>query len=433
MPAVSDLEGEAIGRLTDLIVDAFDRDELKLLLKVKLNLDLARQVNIDDDDEKIVFELILRMSRLGITTDFLRVIQEARPDRRDLRNFIGEVAPQALQPATDPKVSAAVAAKGLSIVKERLTDPAVRRLVAPHRDELERLMEDIEILANYKRLHDFLQTIQFTHHLQMTHDMQRLRTDEIAGITLEAHIFQIDELYRNAHAAAQALPDIAAVRAAELRWMGKLRSALDRIRKAVETLDDQEGLQGLRALRSFSRSEPYRINSLLSTTAERMPLERLVSVVAAVAEATASDEASSEELREGLGSLQSLLPQLKGRVAEHSQWQDIEREFMETDDFIEQGTQYSVEAFRDMWAETKKCVAALAGTEPDSLWAQKSQKQADIIDATLSGEIEKARKAFGLYRHTVLFHFFQVDRALRYQCEAILAIKRPLSSLLSEV
>jgi hypothetical protein len=38
-----------------------------------------------------------------------------------------------------------------------------------------------------------------------------------------------------------------------------------------------------------------------------------------------------------------------------------------------------------------------------------------------------------VFRRTVQFHSFDVDRALRNQCEAVLAIRVPLKSLLSEV
>src|SRR5271169_6642053 len=188
-----------------------------------------------------------------------------------------------------------------------------------------------------------------------------------------------------------------------------------------------------RALRLLIRPESYRINSLLSATTDRLPLERLIPTVADVVKATAAQGSATAELREGLQSLQNLLPQLKGRVVEHNQWQDIEREFILTDEFTDQGTPDSIQDFQDAWPAMKQSVAALARTEPAAPWAVKSQTWATSIDANLAANIEKARTGFTVCRRTVQFHFFDVDRALRYQCEAVLAIRVPLKSLLSEV
>src|SRR5205807_10005884 len=177
----------------------------------------------------------------------------------------------------------------------------------------------------------------------------------------------------------------------------------------------------------------YRINGLLSAAAARLGLARLVSTVADVVKATASEGSATAEVRGGLQSLQNMLPQLKGRVAEHNQWQDIEREFILTDEFTEKGTPNSIQDFQDAWPAMKQSVAALACTEPAAAWAAKSQTWAASIDANLAGNTDKARTGFTVFRRTVQFHFFDVDRSLLNQCQAVLAIRVPLKSLLSEV
>lgn len=433
MSQVVELEGEAIGELSNLIASAFDRAELKFLLKVKLNFNLERELDTDAGDDNLIFELILALERRGVVIDFLRRTIEARPKRDDLLAAISRHCPQALQAAPDARVTANSVAAGLDVVKAKLDNPVVRNLIAPHRAELVQLMEGIEVLANYKRLHDYLQTIQLTHQLQMVSDMQRLRTDEIAGTTLDAHVFDLNDLCGKALAAAKSLPDTAAVQAAELRWIEKLKALIDQIQHAVDSLDDREGARTLRALRTLIRPESARINSLLSYAADRLPLERLISTVAAVVKVTAADGSVSAELRDGLQSLQNMLPQLKGRVAEHNQWQDIEKEFILIDIISDPGAPDSIQELQDAWPAMKQRVAALAGNEPAAPWALKAQALAANIDANISGNTEKARTLFTVFRRTVQFHFFEVDRALLNQCEAVLAIRAPLKSLLNEV
>jgi hypothetical protein len=208
---------------------------------------------------------------------------------------------------------------------------------------------------------------------------------------------------------------------------------IDQIRLAVEKLDDREGGRAMRAMRSLLRPESNRINSLLFGTAERLPLERLVSTVEDVLQATSGDGLAPAEMRDGLQSLKSMLPQLKGRVVEHNQWQEVEMELFAAGDFIEQATTESIQDFQDTWTVVKLGVAALAVSEPQAPWVLKSQNLAAAIDAVLPADMTQIQSSFGLFRHTVLFHFFQVDRALRSQCQAILAIRAPLKSLLKEV
>ena len=78
-------------------------------------------------------------------------------------------------------------------------------------------------------------------------------------------------------------------------------------------------------------------------------------------------------------------------------------------------------------------VELLARADPESDWAKASTTLAGSIDKDLPNQIDSARSNFRRFRRAILFHFYQVDRALRSQCEAILAIRAPLRSLLSEV
>lgn len=426
------LKGSQLKEIWDKITASFNEDEIKRVLRFTTDLRFANVVGQKDFDAQM-FDLIEKLEEKGNLHLFLRGIYDARPGLPDLCKAIAEVSPESLNLSAGVTVEAKRAAAGVEAVTEQLNDPQVQNLVAPHRDELKRLMDGIEVLASYKRLHDYLQTIQLTHQLQMVSDMQRLRSDEIAGTTLDAHLFDLENIYTCAREAAKSLPDTAAVRTAEIRWIDKLRSAIDSIRLAVDNLDDREGARALRTLRLLIRPESYRINGLLSAAADQLPLERLISTIIEVAEATSRDGSAAAELREGLQSLENLLPKLKGRVAEHNKWQDVEREFILTDEFTDQGTPGSVQDFADAWPSMRESVSTLAQYDDAAPWAQKSETLAKGIDTDLQTDVEKARKTFTVYRRTVQFHFFEVDRALRTQCEAILAIRTPLKSLLSEV
>jgi len=427
------LEGEAFGQLVDLVTAAFERDEFRYLLRVKMNLRLDVITKDDDPMQMVVFRVFEKFEREGVVVVFLRAVLGARPNRGDLRTAIGRCCPPALEPAADAKVAADKAATGVDLLKDQLNNPAVRKVVVPHRQELVELMEDIGVLANYKRLHDYLQTINFTHYPQLVDEIKRLRQDPLAATNLEEHVDLLNDIRSKAGEAANALPDTAAVREEQLLWVNKLQDFIEELRQAVAALDDRRGAQAIRSINRLVRPQPSRLNTLLSLTAKKLPLEGLVQTIGEVVKTVATGEASSVEMREGLQSLQNMLPQLKGRVTEHEQWQEIENEFLTTDEFIEQGTPDSVAEFNDMWPDAKVKIAALAGTDPGAAWANRSKSLADLIDKALGVDNSSVRTNFRIFRHTVLFHFFQVDRALRAQCEAVLAIRQPLQSLLSQV
>jgi hypothetical protein len=427
------LKGPALKEIWAKITEAFEAAEIKRILRFTTDLRLDQEVKDSQNFDGLVFDLMERLEQRGLIYLFLRGVYDARPNLKDLRDAIEKNCPEALQTGAGVTVEAKRAAVGVEAVKDQLSDPKIRDLVTPHREELESLMDGVEVLANYKGLHDIVQTIQWTHQPQMASDMQRLRNDEVAGTTLDAHVFQLDELCANAFKAAEALPDTGAMQAAELRWINKLKLLIDQIRLAIEKLDDREGGRAMRAMRSLLRPESNRINSLLFGTAERLPLERLVSTVEEVLQATSSDGLAPAEMRDALQSLKGMLPQLKGRAIEHNQWQEVEMELFAAGDFIEQGTAESIQDFQDTWAVVKLGVAALAAPEPQAPWVLKSQNLAAAIDAVLPADMARVQSNFALFRHTVLFHFFQVDRALRSQCQAILVIRAPLKSLLKEV
>jgi hypothetical protein len=382
---------------------------------------------------ELVFRMLEAIRKRGITALFLRVVLEARPTREDLREAIARHYPEALETQPRFEEQARSLAAGVETLQTQLTTPAVRAVVTQSRDKLEQLIEDADILANYKALHDSLHVIQLTQYPQVADNVKRLRSEPLAAATLEDHVHQLRYICSDARNAAEALPNTAAVRAQELQWVTTIQSAIAELSKAIDNLDDQSAARAVRSIRQVIRQEPFRINTLLTLTAQKLPLEDLLRTIEMVAEAVSGGALPMRELRNALQSVRNILPQLRGRVAEHNQWQDVENEFWGADEFLERGTPESIVEFNLLWPAAKSKVESLARTEPEAEWAKASAKLAGLIDANIAGQIELARINFRRFRHAVLFHFCQVDKALRSQCQAILEIRAPLRSLLNEV
>ena len=140
-----------------------------------------------------------------------------------------------------------------------------------------------------------------------------------------------------------------------MQWVAKLESADTELSKAVDDLDDHGAARAARSIRRVIRKEPFPINMLLTIVAQKLPLDELAQTIENVISAIATGGASPLELQDALRSLKNILPQLRGRVAEHRQWQEIENDFG-TPTTVSSGNSGLVEEFTESWPSIKSRV-----------------------------------------------------------------------------
>ena len=104
-------------------------------------------------------------------------------------------------------------------------------VIAALRDKLEQLIENIDLLCNYKALHDCLQTIHLRHYPIIAGKVKQFRTDPLASAELETTTLELKHICSDAYKAAESLPNEAAVRAGELQWVQALDSAIAELSK----------------------------------------------------------------------------------------------------------------------------------------------------------------------------------------------------------
>ena len=350
------LSTEAFDVLIDLIANAFDADTLEMHVKRKIGINLYDVV-----EEKTlpvqVFQLLIASEKEGYTTLLLHSLVEARPGVLQLRNAIAQYCPQALEAPPSPGVQSQTVVTGVEILKTQFDhSPAVRDVIAASREKLDPLMENIDILFNYKVLHDCLHTIQLRQYPIIVDKIKQFRTDPLASADLETNLLELKDTCGDACKAAGSLPDEAAVRAQEMQWIKALESAIGELGKAVDDLDDHGAARAVRLVRRVIWQEPFRINALLTFVAEKLPLEELTQTIEKVISAARAAAPPALELESALHTLQNIVPQLRGRVAEHKQWQEVENDFWEATDCIERRTPYSIEEFSELWLDTKSRV-----------------------------------------------------------------------------
>ena len=68
---------------------------------------------------------------------------------------------------------------------------------------------------------------------------------------------------------------------------------------------------------------------------------------------------------------------------------------------------------------------------PEADWAIEARDLAALIDNGADNR-EVTRSVFKRFRIRLFSHFYEVDKALKTQCDAILAIRSPLGALLGK-
>ena len=422
------LSGEAIGELQDTIGQAFGMPhDLEMHVKITMGIELYKEVtNYNERLEVQIFQLLEFVDSRGLTTKLLRSILEKRPGTpvcETIRNYW----PQALEEPPSSAEDAQVVAASIESAAARL-DPAARRAVIASREKLDKLKGDIDDLFNYKVLHDCLHMIQLRHYPIIAEKVKQFRADPLAALELAEEILEITDVCSDARKVAESLPEKAAVQAQETRWIARLESATTELDKAANDLDKYHAVHAVRLFERVIRDEPARINRYLTDIANELPLKELKKVIAG----------------DALSSLQAIDPQLRGRVAEHREWQEIEPDFWAARDCLERKSSESIEEFAGLWwPNIKSHVQSLARVDPNAKWVKAIELQAALIDKTLAGRpdsaiadsqnVEDVGQYFEAFRKTALYHFFQVNRDLKDLFQQILKLRAPLGSLLKGV
>jgi hypothetical protein len=439
LPTGNGEEGARLSELADLLCSAFDDFGLEELVSVTLGQGLFKVYAAPGTPlRQTAYRLLQRAGEEGTTEMLLRGVLARRPNRPDLRPIIGKHYPQALLPMPVTRAQVSDVVDGLEAVKRRSADPAVNAMVTESRAELERVNRELHLLARYKNLHDALHLVQLRHLRVVTGAVRRLRTDPTAGMELTDYVAELQIHAVAARGAAEGLPDGTA-REDELAWVTTLEAAVTDLRTALDTLDDRTGALAVANLKQVLRVQPFRINQHLTSTAQRLPLTKLIAALQKIASTTANGEQQRGYLDDAITSLQALVPDLLGCVHEHRLWQEVENDLWLAQTGWEQGaTSDALGDFWIVWPRITERVATLSAAYTTDAWAVRLNNYAAAFkrafpDPANVVDLAGAQAAFDRFRHDALFRFYLVDKTLKDKCGAITAIGQPLDDLLREV
>lgn len=410
-------------QLHDRLVDAFNRSELEQVVRFHLGSRLEVLVNTEADFSQIVHQLLESQERRGTLLSLIRGVVRARPDREDLIAFCRAIAPEALAETKKANLVHAVTS-GLTA----LSNSQVLAQLGGKAGELRVLFRQIDrqiaVLDRYKRLHDGLHNLQMR--ISFIEASSAVFTaSAVHGKLLRLEAINLREHSRRAAEYAQPLP----TRTLELYWIEDLERAGTEI---SEALKEKDAVRMERAVLSLRRvlQETYRIDGQLTSAAGALQLPDLIEALSEIArffdEEPAATTAQIDCARDAL---RVLHPELDALVAQHNEWQWLNREL----GGVESNPGFRPEDKIPRWPRVKTQLKELCDVFQSSDWSANLLQQIEEWEqAALTNQEELAEQTAVSVYAVAMNRFFDVDLELLDLCDELTEIGVPLQSLFNE-
>jgi hypothetical protein len=334
--------------------------------------------------------------------------------------LLWQVSSQSSQP-----ISGDVISQDLSLLAGLMKSAMVRALVTTYRADFRAACEQIEILSNYKDLHDLLHKLQFRCYSVIAQEAQRFPKDDLALDNLlnyEVTLQDIaDELARVAQEAA--LP------ATETSWLADVEQAQTLLRQALDDMDGEKLKRVVWLLRRVLALQPSNINHRLIGAARALRLAEIVASLVAIRDALQQlrvDRERTTQFTTGVDALQQLDARLQALMLEHDQWQEVQRILGRIEDVL----LHDLNELEFSWPDLSSRVTTLCQMQKGEwvdLFLQDSDQLAKAITAQNPVRI---RSYFQRYRQRAGNRFFQVDTNLKDLCAELRKVGDSLATII---
>lgn len=296
------------------------------------------------------------------------------------------------------------------------------RLVALQTD-FEAATSQIQLLTNYKDLHDLLHNLQYLCFSGLVQEAQRFPKDPLSLDILLDHELTFGGLIER-------LAEIAVrpgMPARELGWIQELVEAHSQLRQAIDTLDAEALRRAIWIIRRVLDRHPTRINERLNAAARALRLTAIEQGMLSIRRDLRRLKLAPEQMRRfesGVSALNGLGGNLARLVEDHDHWQAIDLELRRIEATINQ----DLSELASSWPDLKAKVEPLH-QQSSAAWAEGMRRDSRSLDAALAANNPiKVRQCFARYRRRVGNRFYQVDTDLKSLCHELRYVGHPLAS-----
>lgn len=312
---------------------------------------------------------------------------------------------------------------GLSILTDLVRRPDFKAKVAALQTDFEAAGAQIELLTNYKDLHDLLHNLQYLCFAGLVQEMQRFPDDPLAGDILLDHEMTLAGLI-------DSLVDVAlrpAMPANEIDWIQELIEAHDLLRQAIDCQNVEPLRRSMWLIKRVLDLHPTRINERLNAAARALRLAAIEQAMASIRTDLRQAKLPPKKVRRfesGVAALGNLGDHLVRLVEDHDRWQAVDLELRR----IETAMNHDLSEIGSSWPELRAKVEPLC-QQSGAAWVERLRCDSRDLDTALaSANPAQIRQCFLRYRRRVGNRFFQVDADLKSLCHELRYVGQPLAS-----
>jgi hypothetical protein len=330
-----------------------------------------------------------------------------------------------LPPPTVPKDGQSVLTGLSALAALAQENPEARVAVSGFCSGCETTCEQLEVVHDYKSLHDLLHDIQILCYDPLKDLVPRFLVDDEAmedvmrhQVTLQGTIGEL-----RTEAEQKTLDTM------ETSWIQDVSTAHDMLAAAIDGRDAAQLNKAIWLLHHVLAVQPDRINVALKEAARATRLPDLVAKLTGVhnyLKPLNLDPEKMGQFTRGLVALDRFSHSLPELVTDHDLWQKLDVELRLVEDTMGQG----VADLEMSWPLLKVKASRVCGND-GAEWAANLRKFGAALDQALAAQDQpKIKSQFHRYRWQAADRFFRVDKDLKKQCEELAQIGKSLTAVM---
>jgi len=332
---------------------------------------------------------------------------------------------------------AATSTEAFQGLSELMANPKIRTFVAEEEDELIAADKALQVLIDYKNVHDGLHDLQFKCYNYIYQEGRKVE-DNIDWPLLDQpqkdFAVLLDGLTSAANQPSLSEEDFA--------WLNPLRQANELLIRACNDLSIAPLQEAGRIIRNILELRPTVFDTKLVAAARTLPLNDLLTAVCVVrgkmsAKLLQSD--AGKRFSAGVDALPQLSGNLQALTDEHTRWQVIATTFWS----IDLPTDNNFDCLRQIWPKLRGRLDKICGGI-QARWASEILESANKLDVLLATPAQteakellrwktRVRQTYTSCSNDSSTRFYQVDLSLKRLCDELRELQMALAHVLAEL
>jgi hypothetical protein len=328
-------------------------------------------------------------------------------------------------PPVDPAAIGQQAGAGLQALSELVqVSPEIRQAAGVFRTIFESALIEVDVLGDYKDLHDLLHQMQFFCYEPIT--------NEVDLFPEERALDMLDSYERNLRDLLKGVKDVAVrgrVSNTDTNWFEDMAQAQLDLRAAVDNEDAGLLRKAVFRLKRIIATQPVRINTRLVDSARTLRLPALLQALENINNELQSlhlVESKTTDFQSGVSALTKLATSLEVLLKDHDNWQAVDTEIRMIDSLQEADPT----ALELSWPDLKNRITFLYQNK-DADWAKNLAESCARLDEVIStNNPKRIRRFFKGFWREANHRFYEVDIDLKTLCSSLRQIGEPLNAIL---